>query len=78
MKLIPLTRGFSAMVDDEDYDELSQYSWHVYPAKHTNYASRHTSRKHPPRTTISMARQIMKATSEDVVIDHIDFNGLNN
>ena len=27
MKKIPLTKGFVALVDDEDYARVSQYKW---------------------------------------------------
>ncbi len=29
MKTIELTKGFVALVDNEDYGELSQHKWHV-------------------------------------------------
>lgn len=29
MKLIPLTNGQNTMVDDEDYEWLSQYTWYA-------------------------------------------------
>lgn len=47
MKEIPLSkRGkkhagkFFAMVDDEDYDWLSQWNWTVYKSRNTHYAQR--------------------------------------
>ena len=43
MKTIPLTHGMAAIVDDEDYDSLSQYKWsahgncgHWYPVRYHN------------------------------------------
>ena len=32
MKTIPLKRGLEAVVDDEDYEKVSQYKWTVYSA----------------------------------------------
>ena len=29
MKTLRLTKGYEAIVDDEDYERLSQFSWHV-------------------------------------------------
>lgn len=36
MRLIPLTQGKSAIVDDEDYTALSSFKWHF----HMGYAKR--------------------------------------
>ena len=40
MKRIPLTHGKFAIVDDEDYERLSQYSWYVSKGRNTYYARR--------------------------------------
>ena len=40
MKRIPLTNGKFAIVDDEDYERLSQYSWYTSKGRNTYYARR--------------------------------------
>ena len=66
MKLIPLTQGKSAIVDDEDYSDLIKYKWQY----NNGYAKRGIN-------TIRMARQIMNATPLQEV-DHINRNKLDN
>lgn len=39
--MIPLTRGYIAIVDPEDYDELAQFNWYALVAgPHSVYAAR--------------------------------------
>lgn len=75
MKNIPLTKGFEAIVDDEDYAELAQYSWNAYiqKGKKTIYAQRTVG-----NTTQKMHRLILKLTDPNVFVDHINGNGLDN
>lgn len=40
MKLISLTQGYDAIVDDEDYDKASSYKWHTMKNKNLVYARR--------------------------------------
>jgi hypothetical protein len=70
IRYIPLTRGEVAIVDAEDYEELSKYKW---------YVTRHGGNKYACRRgkSILMHRVIMKPPRGKVV-DHIDGNGLNN
>lgn len=72
MKLIPLTRGKFAMVDDEDYQWLSAYKWFAYPGGRTWYAA-----KIKVGTKIQIAMHQMLLFGGDQ-IDHWDHNGLNN
>ena len=37
MKYIELTQGYKAMIDDEDYDLVSRYCWHVAKCKNNLY-----------------------------------------
>jgi len=49
MKTIPITQGHEAIVDDEDYEELSQHKWHFRPGsrpKSTGYAEGVSWNKH--------------------------------
>lgn len=69
---IPLTQGFFALVDGEDYEWLSQWKWHILKGRSTIYAVRKSyARK------IYMHRQILKAKAEEEV-DHQSHYGLDN
>jgi hypothetical protein len=75
---IPLTRGKFAIVDPEDYERLNEYRWHVTKNGNTFYAKRNPrvgrKGKAPP---IYMHRSIIEVPAT-LVIDHINFNGLDN
>jgi hypothetical protein len=72
MKEIPLTKGYVAQVDDEDYEHLSQFRWTARIAPHTVYGIRSDK-----GVRIPMHREIMKPEPH-LFVDHIDRNGLNN
>lgn len=76
-KLIPLTQGFHAIVDAEDYDALSAFKWCVRPAGRRFYAQRGYAKEDKSWTTMQMHRQIMSATPE-MMVDHINHDGLDN
>jgi hypothetical protein len=71
MKEIPLTQGKVALVDNEDFEWLSQWKW----SYHGRYAKRNTSR--PNQKTIRMHREIMHVPS-DMETDHLNHGGLDN
>jgi hypothetical protein len=74
MKEIILNKGKVALVDDEDYSYLNQFTWRLTTDE--RYATRE-QHKDSVRTHISMHREIMGFPKEKI-IDHIDQNGLNN
>lgn len=75
-KEIPLTRGKVALVDDEDYERLSQFHWYAQKIHNVYYGGRHTHLPQP-RGVIYIHREIM-VPPPGFMIDHIDGNGLNN
>jgi len=77
MKIIKLTQGKMALVDDEDYEYLSQFKWHVVFNKTDYYAVRWTHGSHASRKSVFMHREIME-TTKGMEVDHIDHNTLNN
>ena len=70
MKKIPLTQGKFALVDDEDYTELSKYKWYATKGRNTFYAKN-------ARMGRIMHRHILNPPRYKDT-DHIDGNGLNN
>lgn len=78
MKLIPLTQGKFAMVDDEDFEELSQVRWYAARDGKTFYAFRKV--RIDARTGAQRQRTVSmhKALTGLPVTDHRDGNGLNN
>ncbi len=76
MKEIPLTQGYTAIVDDEDYNELAQYKWQVMKHRSGPLARRSEWDNGKMKMTL-MARQIMNAPA-GMVVDHVDHDRLNN
>jgi hypothetical protein len=76
MKLIKLTQGMFAQVDDDNYDWLNQWKWYAHKGGKTYYAIRSSKRIGGKQTTIQMHRLIMN-TPDDQEVDHGDHNGLN-
>lgn len=76
MKKIKLRIGKFAFVDNEDFEELNKYKWHVRKGRYTYYAVRTVPVKGRLVSYI-MHREIIK-TPKGMLTDHIDGNGLNN
>jgi len=75
---IILTKNQIALVDDEDYELVSQYKWHTSSKKgHTFYAVAYAGGGRNNHKQISMHRLIMGASFGEEV-DHINGNGLDN
>lgn len=75
---IPLTRGMVAVVDDQDYDELSKFRWFAKCGRWTWYAERNTPRdENGRRSTVRMHRQILGVIG-DIEVDHRNGDGLDN
>lgn len=77
MKEIELTQGKVALVDDEDYEWLSQRKWHTSG----NYARRCYHYEYvdgrKKKIYVPMHREIMNA-DDDMVVDHINGNTFDN
>jgi hypothetical protein len=74
MRTIPLTQGKVALVDDADYEWLSQWKWHAIRFKKLFYAARRLpGPKSEPTKRIKMQCAILGAWA-----DHRDGDGLNN
>jgi hypothetical protein len=71
-KTIPLTRGEVAVVDDEEYEFLNQFSWRCLIADGKKYAYGYVNKK-----DILMHRLIMNAPPT-LEVDHINGDGLYN
>lgn len=81
MKLIKLTRGYFAKVDDEDFEELNRYHWNCQKTKTPGrfYAYRQgINEVTGKKRSIAMHRQIMGVTDRRLDVDHGDLDGLNN
>lgn len=77
MKLIPLTKGMFAQVDDEDYEYLMQWKWSAHMTGKIFY-SRRVEYKNKKQYCIKMHRFILSMNDAKIVVDHIDHDGLNN
>jgi hypothetical protein len=80
MKTIPLTQGKFAIVDDEDYEELSKHKWfanrdHKYDRW---YATRSVWDKNTHKCKSSQMHRVIMKTPVGMHTDHINHDGLDN
>lgn len=77
MREIKLTKGYSTMVDDEDFDYLNQWKWQYADgyAVRSEYLGKINGKY--KLKLIRMHRLIMK-TPQGLDTDHINFNKLDN
>lgn len=79
VKEIPLTKGYIALVDDEDYEWLMQWKWH-YEDSEVGYA-RSFEKVDGRQVQFKMHQKIMEQCGHNLTgfeVDHVDGNGLNN
>lgn len=76
MKLIKLTQGKFAQVDNENFEKLNKYKWFAQKNRNTFYAQR-SIRINGKQIMIYMHRIIIN-TPPGMTTDHRDGNGLNN
>jgi hypothetical protein len=75
MREVPLANGRGvALVDDEDYELVSPYTWVLHKKGAQNYAI-HRYQEGGKRRSLRMHRLILPTVP---LIDHADGNGLNN
>lgn len=74
MKTIVLSKGQVTLVDDGDYDWLTQWTWYC---NYQGYATRTYRNNKGKQVRVAMHRVIMD-TPVGLETDHIDFDRLNN
>jgi len=72
MRTIPLTQGKFALVDDEDFNLISQYKWYTHSSRNTYYARTDTP------TRIMMHQLILSTKNPELEPDHINGKGFDN
>lgn len=68
---LPLTQGYVALVDDEDFEALNRWSWHAHASSTNIYAVRR-----PRSGWIRLHRLVMNAPA-GMAVDHRDGDTLN-
>jgi hypothetical protein len=79
MKIIPLTQGQVALVDDADFDFLNQWKWFAHKARTgPYYACRNRKKSEAPGPFVVRMHRILLGVKKESEVDHEDGNGLNN
>ena len=76
-KEIPLTQGKVALVDDDDYEELSKFKWCAVKIKKWYYAVHYSPQNNSQSHQLYM-HAVIAGTPVGMHTDHINGNGLDN
>lgn len=72
VKVIPLSQGNTALVDDDEFEQLNRVKWSTLNTRNTDYAERGVGGK------ILLMHHVIMGTRPGMEIDHINGNGLDN
>ncbi len=75
MKKIKLNKDYFTLVDEEDFDFLSQWNWYV---KDNGCGNLYVVRQDKHKKEYSMHRVLMEVSDENIHVDHKNGNGLDN
>lgn len=78
MKTIPLTKGYEAIVDDEDYEFLMKWKWHALISPSGNIYAERCERPLRQKIKHIMMHRVINQTPEGFKTDHRNGNGLDN
>lgn len=73
---IPLTQGYTAIIDAADVPLVEGYEWNAFLSKHTTYVRRRTSVGGKLRNV--WLHRVIAQTPDGLDTDHVDGDGLNN
>lgn len=77
-RIIPLTQGKVAKVDVEDFEYLSQFNWSSVRWK-KNSTAPYAQRWEPTtKRIVFMHREVLKASTRNIHVDHINHDTLDN
>ena len=77
MKEVQLTKGFVALVDDEDYEAVSRYKWGVLKSGNVTYAKAYIGKVDGKYTYMYLHRFIL-SPDKTINVDHVNGDGLDN
>lgn len=75
MSKIKLTQGYKAIVDPVDFNNLSQFKWHIFKSRNLLYAARTLDKKNS-FLHHEIAKSMGLEASDDQVIGFINGDGL--
>ena len=79
MATITLTKGLEALVDDEDFEFLSQWPWHAFKGYAGKfYACRNSAPDANGKRSHIFMHRVIANTPDGMDTDHINGNGLDN
>lgn len=82
MKIIPSTKGFEIICDDDDYERLSGFRWYAHHhGKGRNRDGEYRPARRdsaPPRKVHTFVHAVMGRAPDGMVIDHINGNPWDN
>lgn len=79
---IPLTRGYTSIIDDEDYAAVSAFKWHAMVLGSVNHRSIYAGRGYRQSEGVGSGRallhRVIMQAPKGMFVDHINHNGLDN